>query len=304
MIATNGRMLSYEDFARTILKAGLNSLVFSIHGHTAKLHDSLTRAPGSFKQLNKGVKNVQKKIKEISLDESHSGRIIFALSKSKEKAVKAADYFYKKMFISTYGYKFGKLMGYPECCLKFGGYLDNKINDPDNFGFKNPGIESLKRSRGFDWHLNIFTTPPISHFPCSLTCKKSIEYVKRMLESLDYIDKERSLILKNYLTRPASLYWTWADRILLYGDFKPYILGTGEIKYHKIKPMITSGTFYQKLGKKVLSQWKNIEKKLLQGNKLIVTDDLCTIYLNKKKVFETKKDNKYIPVLVKSDILH
>ena len=150
MIATNGRMLSYEDFARTILKAGLNSLVFSIHGHTAKLHDSLTRAPGSFKQLNKGVKNVQKKIKEISLDESHSGRIIFALSKSKEKAVKAADYFYKKMFISTYGYKFGKLMGYPECCLKFGGYLDNKINDPDNFGFKNPGIESLKRSRGFD----------------------------------------------------------------------------------------------------------------------------------------------------------
>jgi len=92
----------------------------------------------------------QKKIKEISLDESHSGRIIFALSKSKEKAVKAADYFYKKMFISTYGYKFGKLMGYPECCLKFGGYLDNKINDPDNFGFKNPGIESLKRSRGFD----------------------------------------------------------------------------------------------------------------------------------------------------------
>jgi len=67
MIATNGRVFSYEDFAKAILKAGLNSLVFSIHGHTAKLHDSLTQVPGSFKQLNKGIRNVQKIIKELSL---------------------------------------------------------------------------------------------------------------------------------------------------------------------------------------------------------------------------------------------
>lgn len=67
MIATNGRMFAYEDFAQTILKAGLNSLVFSIHGHTPKLHDSLTQAPGSLQQLNKGVKNVQKIIKELNL---------------------------------------------------------------------------------------------------------------------------------------------------------------------------------------------------------------------------------------------
>jgi len=67
MIATNGRMLSYEDFARTILKAGLNSIVFSIHGHTAKLHNSLTQVPGSFEQINKGIQNVQKIIKELNL---------------------------------------------------------------------------------------------------------------------------------------------------------------------------------------------------------------------------------------------
>jgi MoaA/NifB/PqqE/SkfB family radical SAM enzyme len=67
MIATNGRMLSYEDFARRALTAGLNSIIFSIHGHNAKLHDSLTQAPGSFGQLNKGVKNVQKIIKELNL---------------------------------------------------------------------------------------------------------------------------------------------------------------------------------------------------------------------------------------------
>lgn len=68
MIATNGRMMAYEDFARTILKAGLNSIAFSIHGHTPELHDSLTQSPGSFEQLNKGVNNVQKIIKELNLN--------------------------------------------------------------------------------------------------------------------------------------------------------------------------------------------------------------------------------------------
>ncbi|GAI13770.1 unnamed protein product, partial [marine sediment metagenome] len=67
MMATNGRMYSYKDFTRKIFQAGLNSLIFSIHGHNAKLHDYLTQAPGSFKQLNKGVKNVKEIIRELGL---------------------------------------------------------------------------------------------------------------------------------------------------------------------------------------------------------------------------------------------
>ena len=57
MMATNGRMYSYKKFAKEITEAGLNSLVFSIHGHNAKLHDSLTQVPGSFEQLKNGIKN-------------------------------------------------------------------------------------------------------------------------------------------------------------------------------------------------------------------------------------------------------
>ncbi len=67
MTATNGRMYSYSDFAKKMFEAGLNSLVFSIHGHTSKLHDSLTQVLGSFKQLNKGLENVKKLIKELDL---------------------------------------------------------------------------------------------------------------------------------------------------------------------------------------------------------------------------------------------
>jgi len=67
MMATNGRMYSYDSFARKALEAGLNSLVFSIHGHTAVLHDSLTQAPGSFDQLKKGLENVKALIEEMGV---------------------------------------------------------------------------------------------------------------------------------------------------------------------------------------------------------------------------------------------
>lgn len=56
---TNGRMFSYRGFARDIIAAGLDEVTFSIHGHTAAMHDSLTRVGGSFDQIVRGIKNVR-----------------------------------------------------------------------------------------------------------------------------------------------------------------------------------------------------------------------------------------------------
>ncbi|MBW2044492.1 MAG: radical SAM protein [Deltaproteobacteria bacterium] len=58
-MATNGRMFSYGEFAKDIIGAGLNHIIFSVHGHNAKLHDSLTQVEGSFDQLLEGIKNVR-----------------------------------------------------------------------------------------------------------------------------------------------------------------------------------------------------------------------------------------------------
>lgn len=60
VVVTNGRMLSYPEFARETVEAGVTDLVFSIHGHDAELHDRLTAAPGSFEELLKGISNVRK----------------------------------------------------------------------------------------------------------------------------------------------------------------------------------------------------------------------------------------------------
>lgn len=59
-MTTNGRMFSYEKFTKEIVKCGLNSAVFSIHGHTSELHDYLTNVKGSFKQACQGLKNLRK----------------------------------------------------------------------------------------------------------------------------------------------------------------------------------------------------------------------------------------------------
>ena len=66
-LTTNGRLLSYKPFLEKMLDCGLNSIIFSIHGHNAKLHDFQTRVKGSFDQLMGGLKNAQEEAKTKNL---------------------------------------------------------------------------------------------------------------------------------------------------------------------------------------------------------------------------------------------
>jgi MoaA/NifB/PqqE/SkfB family radical SAM enzyme len=59
LVTTNGRMLCYGDLARKLFRAGITELRFSVHGHNAALHDTLTGRPGSFLQLAAGIKNAR-----------------------------------------------------------------------------------------------------------------------------------------------------------------------------------------------------------------------------------------------------
>jgi molybdenum cofactor biosynthesis enzyme MoaA len=52
---TNGVMFSQLDFYRASVDAGLGEITFSLHGHTAELHDRLTGTPGAFHKLMKGM---------------------------------------------------------------------------------------------------------------------------------------------------------------------------------------------------------------------------------------------------------
>jgi MoaA/NifB/PqqE/SkfB family radical SAM enzyme len=57
--ATNGRVFADMAAAKRIVASGIDSLIFSVHGPDARTHDALTRAPGSFAQLKKGLDNLR-----------------------------------------------------------------------------------------------------------------------------------------------------------------------------------------------------------------------------------------------------
>lgn len=54
---TNGRRFCYEKFLDDAVDAGLAEVTFSMHGHTAELHDRLTNVKGAFVQALTGLRN-------------------------------------------------------------------------------------------------------------------------------------------------------------------------------------------------------------------------------------------------------
>lgn len=58
-VQTNGIMLSYPAFARSLVEAGAGYIKFSIHGHKAAIHDRLTRVKGSFDKAVAGLRNIR-----------------------------------------------------------------------------------------------------------------------------------------------------------------------------------------------------------------------------------------------------
>ncbi len=53
---TNGRMFKYPEFLNKAVENGLDEITFSLHGHTAKLHDALVGTPGAFADETAGLK--------------------------------------------------------------------------------------------------------------------------------------------------------------------------------------------------------------------------------------------------------
>lgn len=74
---TNGRVFSYTKFCREAFKRGLTGVNFALHGSSARLHDAITRTPGSFRQSIQGIKNV---LKEPTLKDVYLLSVIFRLN--------------------------------------------------------------------------------------------------------------------------------------------------------------------------------------------------------------------------------
>jgi MoaA/NifB/PqqE/SkfB family radical SAM enzyme len=73
-VMTNGRRLGHLPYAAALAKAGMNRFYVSIHGHTKKLHEGLTRTPESFEQTVAGLDSIAR-LKRFGV-ELHTSSVI------------------------------------------------------------------------------------------------------------------------------------------------------------------------------------------------------------------------------------
>ena len=59
-VQTNGRRFAYYDYCLELKKAGVTEMGPSLHGSTPEIHEKLTRSPGSFKEVVRGILNCKK----------------------------------------------------------------------------------------------------------------------------------------------------------------------------------------------------------------------------------------------------
>lgn len=57
-IQSNGRMFAHLPFCEQALAAGATEFALALHGASAATHDRLTRAPGAFRQVVTGIRNL------------------------------------------------------------------------------------------------------------------------------------------------------------------------------------------------------------------------------------------------------
>ena len=58
-VITNGLRLASPRYLDSLVQAGVNDFLFSVHGHTAELHDEHTAIPGSFARIFAAMKNAR-----------------------------------------------------------------------------------------------------------------------------------------------------------------------------------------------------------------------------------------------------
>jgi len=152
--------------------------------------------------------------RKFSKDES--GEVHVFISRSREKALEAKKFgWYPGLIINNRTnnkpfidyLRFGKLLGYPDCCIDFFRIYNNwYIYNHPYETFKNTLIIN-KKSIGSYYCNSILMDNTyffVHHLPCSYRCNKTIELAKKIEDKIDevepdFVDKANSILKKPLL---------------------------------------------------------------------------------------------------------
>ena len=268
-----------------LLKEGLKSVIRV--GHTKPGLEDVKKYAHKL-----GLKLIIKEFKEMYGGVLEKPVIMIYYSSDKElcrKAWKAEKRGDRKTF--------GKLLGYPECCVD--NFIENHKNDLTLISLRNVKTKPSfycnnlfvfdSKLRSFDLpiyynNFKIFESQNVKdlflirHVPCSFDCKKSVNIGKSTLKLLEDNFPDLAKRIVDALKRPV-LYWNYFEWVILKGHQEGDI-----IKYDGILD-------YESLIK------KEIKNMIGKGNDIKITDGKMTVLKNKEKIEKiSRKDG--IPVCI------
>lgn len=190
----------------------------------------------SIKDKNKG--GISNNCVKVPLNFLKKGEIFVYLSKKMNLAIDS-----KRFNTSKDNVNFGKSLGYPNCCVEF----HNKFRDLAKQKQSDYILFALDDVKEYNFYLNYslrsFGITLISHFPCSLECKNSIEIGKKNLE---IIKKYSPNLCKFFISELSSfIIYTEYDGIFYSNNYQ-YNEVLKEIKFNEIKGSIKN-YIYDKL---------------------------------------------------------
>jgi hypothetical protein len=187
---------------------------------------------------------------------------------------------------------FGKMLGYPECCIdsfikNFGNKQDFSIlayehtknsnsfycNNIFNYDSKLSSEDLINYPKGYNLIKKYDHCYLVRHVPCSFDCQESIELGKKTLE-----------LLKNDNSEYANEIVFSLKNVFLYFDYFNWIVLEGDVVDNKI------------IYKNVLPHESllpvEITNKIKKGNLIEVTDTEIFIYKDEKLMHKIQKKNK------------
>ncbi len=271
------------------LKRSLNKLEI-IYGlnYTISPYKYLINSPNDFCEV-------------VDIDDNREGMVSFSISFETSLNSRSEEFFLKKSKTwdraDEFSRKFGKVMGYPECCLDFGESLSGNIGNieamKESMTWSKAHIRSFRNSKDVSDILNIYTVKPlVSHVPCSLDCKESIDYAKKILRLLSEEDRYYA-DLRRYFLRLNSLFWFYSEFFLLDGEKE-----RNEVKYsdfHKIS--FSDDVFYGGLTDDLREKMERTQKMLEKGNRLVMNKNFFKVFDGGKEIGRVEKDYPFENIL-------
>lgn len=176
----------------------------------------------------KGKGGFSDKRKRVPL--GHGGLRCYYISKTKKISEEAKKHEYMKDHE-----KFGRILGYPDCCVRFFRDISMKIN---RNGFVSDVMGRTRGKPPYDFRNNFisqyFGFSLLSHFPCSFNCRNSARLAEKYFSVIRSYSKEWAQKFTDY-QKSAILFTEDAGIFLL----KEFSLEKNILKYDSLKMRTT-----------------------------------------------------------------